>query len=107
MGISLSPDLKIGATLAIFRLSGKTPSHILLFITFDVRGASKHFDSFKVRTGISSCPHDFLESNPLISVSISSGVVGDKKIEFTWRGRRYFFIFESVVLDLPVGVTFA
>jgi len=43
-----------------------------------------------VRTGISSGPHDFLESNPLISVSMSSGVVGDKKIEFTWRGRRYF-----------------
>jgi len=53
--------------------------HILLFITFDGRGASKYFDSFKVRTGIASCPHDFLESNPLISGSISSGVVGDKK----------------------------
>jgi len=36
------------------------------------RGANKYFDNFKVRTGISSCPHDFLESNPLISVSISS-----------------------------------
>jgi len=37
-------------------------------------------------------------------VSISSGVVGDKKIEFAWRGRRYFIIFVSVVLYGPVGV---
>jgi len=69
---------------------------MLSFITFDRSGARKYFDDCKVRTGISSCPHDFLESNPLISVSISSGVVGDKKIEFTWRGRRYFFICVSV-----------
>jgi len=63
---------------------------MLSFITFDRSGASKYFDNFKVRTGMSSCPHDFLESNPLICVSISSGAVGDKKMEFTWRGRRYF-----------------
>jgi len=61
---------------------------MLSFITFD----SKYFDNFKVHTGISSRPHDFLESNPLINVSISSGVVGDKKIELTGRGRRFFFI---------------
>jgi len=65
---------------------------MLSFITFDRSGASKYFDNFKVRTGISSCPHDFLEFNPLISVSISSGVVGDKKIELTGCGRIYFFI---------------
>jgi len=59
---------------------------MLSFITFDRSGASKYFDNFKVRTGISSCPHDFIEFNPLISVRISSEVVGDKKIEFTWRG---------------------
>ena len=52
---------------------------MLLFITFGKRSASKYFDNFKVCTRISSCPHDFLESNLLISVSISSGVVGDKK----------------------------
>jgi len=33
-------------------------------------------------------------------------VVGDKKIEFAWRGRRYFFIFVSVVLDRPELVKF-
>jgi len=90
VGISLSPDLKIGTTLAIFRLFGKTPSHMLSFITLDRTAASNYFDNFKVRTGISSCPHDFLESNPLTSVCISSGVVGDKKVEIAWRGRRYF-----------------
>ena len=37
------------------------------FITFDRSGANKYFDNFNVRTGISSWPHDFLESNPLIS----------------------------------------
>ena len=79
---------------------------MLSFITFDRSGARKYFDNFKVRTGISLWPHDFLESNPLISVSISSGMVGDEKIEFAWRGRRYFFIFVSVVLDGPVGVKF-
>ena len=79
---------------------------MLSFITFDRSGANKYFDNFKVRTGISSWPHDFLESNSLISVSISSGVVGDKKIEFAWRGRRYFFIFVSVVLDRPELVKF-
>ena len=78
---------------------------MLLFLTFD-RSANKHFDNFKVGTGVSSCSHDFLESNPLISVSISSGVVGNKKIELTWHGRRYFFIFVSVVLDVPVVVKF-
>jgi len=52
---------------------------MLSFITFDRSGASKYFDNFKARTGVSSCPHDFLEYNPLISVSISSGAVGDKK----------------------------
>jgi len=72
---------------------------MLSFITIDRSGASKYFDNFKVCTRISSCPHDFSESNPLISVSISSGVVGDKKIEFTGRGRRYFFVFVSVVLS--------
>jgi len=79
---------------------------MLSFITFDRSGANKYFNNFKVRTGISSWPYDFLESNPLISVSISSGVVGDKKIEFAWRCRRYFFIFESVVLGGPEGVRF-
>jgi len=79
---------------------------MLAFITFHRSGASKYFDNFKVRTGISSWPHDFLESDPLNSVSISSGVVGDKKIEFACRGRRYFFIFVSVVLDGPVEVKF-
>jgi len=59
---------------------------MLSFITFGRSGASKYFDNFKVRTGMSSWPHDFLESNPLIIVSICSGVVGDKKIEFAWRG---------------------
>jgi len=59
---------------------------MLSFITFDRNGGSKYFDNFKVRTGISSCPHDFLESNPLISASISSGVVGENKVEFTCRG---------------------
>ena len=59
-----------------------------------------------MHTGISLCPHDFLESNSLVSVSIYSGVVGDKKKEFTWRDRR-FFIFASVVLDEPVGLKFA
>jgi len=39
--------------------------------------------------------NDFLESNPLMSVSISSGVVGDKNLEFTWRGSRYVLIFAS------------
>ena len=66
---------------------------MLSFMTFGRSGASKYFDNFKVRTGMSSCPHDFLESNPLISVSISSGVVDDKKIELTWRGRRHFFLY--------------
>jgi len=27
-----------------------------------------------------------------MSVSISSGVVGDKNIKFTWCGRKYVFI---------------
>jgi len=40
-GISLSPDLKIGTTSAIFILSIKTPSYMLSFIIFDKRGASK------------------------------------------------------------------
>ena len=80
---------------------------MLSFITLDRTDASKYFDTFKVRTGISSCPHDFLESNPLTSVSISSRVVGDKKVEIAWRGRRYFFMFVSVVFDGPVGVQFA
>jgi len=79
VGILLSPHLKIGTTLVIFRFSGKTLSHMLSFITFDRRGAIKYFDNFEVSTGISSCPHDFLECNLLISVCISSGVVGDKK----------------------------
>ena len=79
---------------------------MLSFITFDKSDANKYFDNFKVRTGLSSSPHDFLESNPLISVNISSGVVGDKNIEFAWRGRRYFFIFISVFLDGPEGVRF-
>jgi len=61
--MSLFPNLKIGTTLAILRLSGKTPSHMHSFLTFDRRGASTYFDNFKARTGISSCPHDFLESN--------------------------------------------
>jgi len=95
VGISLCPNLKIGTTEAIFRLSGKTPSHMLSLTKFDRRGACKYFDNFRVRTEISSCPHDFLESNPLMSVSISSGVVGDKNLEFTWRGRRYVLIFAS------------
>jgi len=72
---------------------------MLSLITFDRSGASKHFDNFKMRTRIPSCPHDFLESHPLISLSISSVVVGDKK--------RYFFICVSVFLDGPVGVKFA
>jgi len=67
---------------------------MLSFITFDRSGASKYFDNFKVHTGISSRPHDFLESNPLISVNISSGVVGDKKIELTGRGRRFFYLYQ-------------
>ena len=79
---------------------------MLSFITSDRSSASKYFDNFKVRTGISSGPHDSLESNPLISVSISSGVVDDEKIEFPCRGRRYIFIFVSVVLDGPVGMKF-
>jgi len=33
-------------------------------------------------------------------------VVGDKKIEFAWRGKRYFLIFVSVVSDGPAGVKF-
>jgi len=33
-------------------------------------------------------------------------VVGDKNIDFAWRGRRYFLIFVSVVLDGPVGLKF-
>jgi len=49
----------------------------------------------------------FLESNPLISVRISSGEVGDKNTEFTWRSGRYFFIFAAAVLDRPVRVQFA
>jgi len=44
-----------------------------------------------VRTGISSHPHDVLEANPLISVSISSGVSGEKNIEFIWHDRMYFY----------------
>ena len=76
---------------------------MLSFMIFDRSGANKYFDNFKVRTGRSSWPHDFLESNPLISVSISSGVVGDTKIEFAWRGRRYFLKFVSVFLDSPEG----
>ena len=53
------------------------------------------------------CPHEFLESNPLMIASISSGVVGCKKIEFIWHGGRYFLIFASLVLNGPVGVKFA
>jgi len=34
------------------------------FKAFDRRGASKGFENFKARTGISSSLHDFLESNP-------------------------------------------
>ena len=79
---------------------------MLSFITFDRSGANKYFDNFKVRTGMPSWPHDFLESNPLISVSISSGVVRDTKIEFAWRGRRYFLKFVSVFLDGPERVRF-
>jgi len=89
--VSVSPYLKIGTTLAIFWLSEKTPSCIHSFITFDRRGVSKYFDNFKAHR-ISSYPHDFLEFNPWMSVSISSGVVGDKNIKFTWCGRKYVFI---------------
>jgi len=64
---------------------------MLSFITIDRSGAGKYFDNFKVRTGISSCPHDFSESNPLISVSISSGVVGDKKNRIHWTWSKIFF----------------
>jgi len=49
VGISLSPDLKIGSTLEIFRASGKTLSHMLLSTTFDGRGANKYFDNFNAR----------------------------------------------------------
>jgi len=66
---------------------------MLSFMTFGKRGASKYFDNFEARTGISSCPHDFLESNPLMSASISSGVVGCKKdrIHLAW-GNMFFRI---------------
>ena len=63
---------------------------MLSFITFDRSGARKYFDNFKVHTGISSRPHDFLESDPSISASISSGVVGDKK-ENSLGVVEYFF----------------
>jgi len=29
-------------------------------------------------------------ANVTMSVNISSRVIGDKNVEFTWRGRRYF-----------------
>jgi len=85
VGISLCLDLKIDATLAIFRLWGKILSHIHSFITFERRGASMHSDYFKARTRISLYPHDVFESNPLISLSISSGLVGYKNTEFVGR----------------------
>ena len=50
---------------------------------------------------------DFFESSLIISVNISSGVVGDKNIEFTWRGIKIFFISASVVLDESVGENLA
>ena len=38
----------------------------------------KIFWHFNVRTGISSYPHDVFEYNPLIGISVSWGLVGDK-----------------------------
>ena len=40
VGISLFPDIKFGTTLAIYRLFGKTPSLMHLFITIDEMSAS-------------------------------------------------------------------
>jgi len=44
-----------------------------------------HSDYFKARTRISLYPHDVFESSPLISLSISSGLVGYKNTEFVGR----------------------
>ena len=59
--ILLSPELKIGTTLAIFRLLRKTPSHMHLFITFDRRGSSHYFENFKLAPKYHRI-HDFKES---------------------------------------------
>jgi len=58
------------------------------FITFDRRAVS--ILTISKRALVSSYPHDFLESNPLMSVSISAGVVDDNNIELTYRSRIYF-----------------
>jgi len=76
VGNFTNPNFKLDVTLAIVALSGKTPSRMHSFITLESYGARKHFDKFfKACTGISSNQPEFVESNPLIRMSISSGLV--------------------------------
>ena len=68
-----------------FRVSLFKPEshyHMHYFVTSERTYASSHFDNFKACAWISSYPQDFCESNPLISVRVSSArVIGDKKYE--------------------------
>jgi len=60
LGILLSPNLEIGTTLVILRLSGKMSSTMRSFITFDKGGASMYFDNFQMHTSISLIHMTFL-----------------------------------------------
>jgi len=77
---------------------------MLSFITFDRSGASKYFDNFKVyffrsvflsiSSGVVGDKKNSMSSGVVGDKknSMSSGVVGDKKIELTGRGRLFFCI---------------
>jgi len=71
--------LKNFSDFKVVRKDTNAVQHMCTFIT-DERSASKYFDNFKAYTGMSYPPHDFFESNPLMSVRISSGMVGEKNV---------------------------
>ena len=85
------PFLKIGITLACFKISGKVPDEKDKLIRSDI-GLDKHFlKSLRILVGTLPGPAVFYVFSVYRISSTFSFVVGDKKKEFTFE----FFNYES------------
>ena len=96
---SLSPSLWIGKTFAILRIFGNTPLLKDIFI-ISFKGFKNSFlNSFKILVGILFGPLALFVFSELVSSSMSSGIVGERKIMFFFQDqdmKNEFFYFDSV-----------
>ena len=73
--------MKIGTTLEILSVEGKIPVAKDLLINIEIGSEISGFSSFRILTGMLLGPVDLEVEKEPITLAISSGVVGLKKIE--------------------------